>query len=116
MRRDGGCCLLLSARDKRDELTEFRVQFVQCLANPLYLNHLAAQKYLSRPEFVAYLDYLQYWAKPPYVKYLTYPGPTLRHLELLQKESFRRDILSPDLVERLFEEGAKASVAWHAQG
>ena len=92
------------------------VQFVQCLANPLYLNHLAAQKYLSRPEFIAYLDYLQYWSKPPYVKYLTYPGPTLRHLELLQRENFRRDILSPDLVERLFEEGAKASVAWHAQG
>lgn len=89
-------------------------QFVQCLANPLYLNHLAAQKYLSRPEFVAYLAYLRYWARPPYVKYLTYPGPTLRHLELLQGEAFRRDILSPDLVERLFEEGTKASVAWHA--
>ncbi|KAL2106113.1 hypothetical protein VUR80DRAFT_7251 [Thermomyces stellatus] len=95
---------------------EIELEFVQCLANPLYLNHLAAQKYLSRPEFVAYLDYLQYWSKPPYLKYLTYPGPTLRHLELLQRESFRRDILSPDLVERLFEEGAKASIAWHAQG
>lgn len=44
-----------------------------------------------------------------------YPGPTLRHLELLQQEGFRRDILSPDLVERLLEEGTKASVAWHTR-
>ncbi|PKS12086.1 hypothetical protein jhhlp_001382 [Lomentospora prolificans] len=95
---------------------EIELEFVQCLANPYYLNHLAAQKYLSRPEFVAYLDYLLYWSRPPYVKYLTYPGPTLRHLELLQQERFRRDILSPDLVQRLLEDGMKAAVFWHAQG
>ncbi|SPO03900.1 related to SOH1 protein [Cephalotrichum gorgonifer] len=95
---------------------EIELEFVQCLANPFYLNHLAAHKYLSRPEFIAYLDYLQYWSQPPYVNYLTYPGPTLRHLDLLQRENFRRDILSPDLVERLLEEGTKASVAWHTQG
>ncbi|KEZ43029.1 hypothetical protein SAPIO_CDS5103 [Scedosporium apiospermum] len=95
---------------------EIELEFVQCLANPYYLNHLAAQKYLSKPEFVAYLDYLQYWSRPPYVKYLTYPGPTLKHLELLQQERFRRDILSPDLVQGLVEEGMKAAVVWHAQG
>lgn len=90
-----------------------RPQFVQALANPQYLNHLASQKLLVQPPFIAYLAYLQYWNKPPYVKYLTYPGPTLRHLELLQQERFRQDILSPDLVQRLMEEGLKAVVEWH---
>lgn len=47
-------------------------QFVQCMANPWYLNHLAAQKYLDSPDFVAYLGYLQYFAQPQYAKYLTY--------------------------------------------
>jgi len=45
-------------------------QFVQCLANPVYLNHLAQQKMLDKPEFVAYLAYLQYFQAPPYAKFL----------------------------------------------
>ncbi|KAF4332124.1 mediator of RNA polymerase II transcription subunit 31 [Fusarium beomiforme] len=76
---------------------EIELEFVQSLANPAYLNHLASQKLLSQPAFVAYLAYLQYWSKPPYLKYLTYPGPTLRHLELLQQETFRQQIISPDV-------------------
>lgn len=88
-------------------------QFVQSLANPMYLNHLAAQKLLTKPEFVAYLDYLQYWTRPPYLKYLMYPGPTLKMLELLQQEQFRQDIISPDLVQRLVDDGMKAAVEWH---
>ncbi|KDN59955.1 putative RNA polymerase II transcription subunit 31 mediator [Colletotrichum sublineola] len=90
-----------------------RTQFVQSLANPLYLNHLATQKLLTRPDFVAYLAYLQYWSRPPYLKYLMYPGPTLKHLELLQQEQFRMDIISPDLVQRLIDEGMKAAIDWH---
>ncbi|KAF4595238.1 Mediator of RNA polymerase II transcription subunit 31 [Ophiocordyceps camponoti-floridani] len=66
---------------------EMELEFVQSLANPFYLNHLASQKLLTQPAFIAYLAYLQYWASPPYVKYLVYPGPTLRNLELLQQES-----------------------------
>ncbi|CCT70014.1 related to SOH1 protein [Fusarium fujikuroi IMI 58289] len=88
---------------------EVELEFVQSLANPAYLNHLASQKLLSQPAFVAYLGYLQYWSKPPYLKYLTYPGPTLRHLELLQQETFRQQIISPDVVRALMEEGMKAS-------
>ncbi|KAF9875032.1 RNA polymerase II transcription subunit 31 mediator [Colletotrichum karsti] len=88
-------------------------QFVQSLANPLYLNHLATQKLLTRPEFVAYLAYLQYWTRPPYLKYLMYPGPTLKHLDLLQQEQFRQDIISPDLVQRLIDDGMRAAVEWH---
>ncbi|RYP48155.1 hypothetical protein DL769_011238 [Monosporascus sp. CRB-8-3] len=94
---------------------ELELEFVQALANPYYLNHLASQKLLNEPAFVAYLDYLQYWKRPPYLKYLTYPGPTLKHLELLQQEKFRQDIISPELVQLLVTEGVKASVDWHKE-
>ncbi|KAI0125147.1 mediator complex, subunit Med31 [Xylariales sp. AK1849] len=95
---------------------EVELEFVQSLANPYYLNHLASQKFLSEPAFIAYLNYLQYWSKPPYTKYLTYPGPTLKHLELLQQERFRQEIISPELVQVLAAEDAKASMDWHKDG
>ncbi|KAK7914427.1 mediator of RNA polymerase II transcription subunit 31 [Apiospora marii] len=91
---------------------EIELEFVQSLANPFYLNHLASQKLLSEPTFVAYLDYLQYWNKPPYLKFLTYPGPTLKHLELLQQEKFREDIISPDLVQVLADGDIQGSLDW----
>jgi len=89
---------------------ELELEFVQSLANPYYLNHLASQKLLQDPAFIAYLDYLQYFTKPEYTKYLTYPGPTLKALELLQQERFRQDILSPDTVSRLVEGEVMASI------
>lgn len=85
-------------------------QFVQCLANPWYLNHLATQKLLQDPSFVAYLNYLQYFSKPEYTKYLTYPGPTLKALQLLQQERFSKDILSPETVGRMVEGGVIATL------
>lgn len=78
----------------------------------MYLNHLASQKYFENPAFVEYLKYLQYFSQPTYLKYLTYPGPTLKNLELLQQERFRTDILSPDVVARLIDEGWKAGMEW----
>lgn len=42
--------------------------------------------------------------------YLSYPGPTLKALELLQQEKFRQDILSPDMVTRLVEETLLSSI------
>ncbi|RKF62409.1 Mediator of RNA polymerase II transcription subunit 31 [Erysiphe neolycopersici] len=86
---------------------EIELEFVQALASPLYLNYLASQKYFENPAFIAYLKYLQYWTNPLYVKYLLYPGPTLRNLELLQEESFRKDILSPEIMRIMIEEGIK---------
>lgn len=94
-------------------------------ANPHYLLHLAtlttastdpstttaSVPLLGHPPFIAYLSYLQYFASPPYLKYLTYPGPTLKNLELLQNERFRREVLSPDVVARLFVEGQGAVAA-----
>jgi len=91
---------------------EIELEFVQSLASPLYLNHLASQKYFENPAFVSYLKYLQYFSQPPYLKYLTYPGPTLKNLELLQQERFRTDILSPDVVARFMDEGWKAGMEW----
>jgi mediator of RNA polymerase II transcription subunit 31 len=86
------------------------LQFTQSLSSPSYLNHLASLKLLENPSFIAYLRYLQYFKHPPYLKYLTYPGPTLKNLELLQMEAFRRDILSPEVVGRLVEEGVRGAV------
>ncbi|KAH6667534.1 SOH1-domain-containing protein [Halenospora varia] len=91
---------------------EVELEFVQSLASPMYLNHLASLKFFENPAFVAYLAYLQYWAQQPYTKYLTYPGPTLKHLEMLQQERFRADILSPDVAARLAEEEVKAAAEW----
>jgi mediator of RNA polymerase II transcription subunit 31 len=76
-------------------------QFVTLLSSPLYLNHLATQKLLSQPAFIAYLAYLRYWSQPPYVTFLRYPGPTLKMLELLQVERFRREVLGPGVVGAL---------------
>ena len=67
----------------------------------MYLNHLAATKHFDDPAFVAYLDYLQYFKRPEYVVYLSYPAATLKALEMLQQERFRKDIIMPDLATRL---------------
>ncbi|KAF2020629.1 mediator of RNA polymerase II transcription subunit 31 [Aaosphaeria arxii CBS 175.79] len=80
---------------------ELELEFVQCLANPAYLNYLASQKYFDQPEFVAYLGYLQYFKHPKYAKYLHHPGPTLRTLELLQHEKFRSDTIDPNLTNNM---------------
>ncbi|KAF2503322.1 SOH1-domain-containing protein [Lophium mytilinum] len=88
---------------------ELELEFVQCLGNPAYLNFLATQKLLDSPDFVAYLAYLRYFAEPKYACYLSYPGPTLRALELLQQEKFRKEILQPTVLHRMVEEGIKAA-------
>ena len=85
------------------------LEFVQSLSNPYYLNYLAEKKYLDDPAFVKYLEYLQYWAKPQYAKYLSYPIVTLRALEMLQEERFRKDILSPAVAATLAQAWAHAS-------
>lgn len=97
------------------------------LANPRYLNYLASQKLFDNEEFLAYLQYLHYFRQPKYLPYLQYvpikrrawcdadtcnryPGPTLRALELLQEEQFRKEILSPAVTERLWNEGLEAAL------
>lgn len=97
------------------------LEFVSSLANPYYLSHLAVTYPnllgISRsgddtdtdtpanPDaqaFAAYLAYLySYWKTPEYAQFLTHPGPTLRALRLLQEETFRRDIIRPQVIEGL---------------
>jgi len=89
---------------------ELELEFVQLLGNPWYLNHLASHNVLDRPEFVAYLDYLQYWREPRYSQFLSYPGPTLRALELLRQPRFRREIVRPVVMMQMAEEGIRESV------
>lgn len=85
------------------------IQFVQSLSNPNYLSHLASQKILEDPAFIAYIEYLQYWKEPQYLRYLSYPGPTLKALELLRVERFRKEILSPEVVMALINQGLMAT-------
>ncbi|KAJ8311995.1 hypothetical protein KUTeg_009368 [Tegillarca granosa] len=69
------------------------LEFVQCLANPNYLNFLAQRGYFKDQNFVNYLKYLQYWKDPKYAKYLKYPQ-SLHFLELLQYEHFRKELVN----------------------
>lgn len=49
---------------------QLELEFVQCLANPHYVNWLSQNRYFHDPEFVHYLEYLQYWKEPQYAQYI----------------------------------------------
>ncbi|CAL8082858.1 unnamed protein product [Calicophoron daubneyi] len=76
-----------------DSRTRFQIEleFVQCLANPNYLNFLAQQGCFDNPAFINYLQYLRYWKDPAYSRYLIYPY-CLHMLELLQSAEFRSEL------------------------
>ncbi|KAG4033578.1 hypothetical protein MFRU_004g00850 [Monilinia fructicola] len=97
---------------------EIELEFVNAISSPFYLTHLASLSsgtLLSSPAFIAYLKYLQYFTQPPYLKFLTYPGPSLKHLELLQNENFRRDCMSMEVVAMLANEDLAAVERWHRE-
>ncbi|KAJ1926345.1 suppressor of hpr1 [Tieghemiomyces parasiticus] len=79
------------------ERFQIELEFVQCLANPWYLNHLGQLQYFKEPEFVAYLKYLLYWKQPKYAKYIIYPH-ALYFLDLLQHPEFREAIAKQDVA------------------
>ncbi|CAG0900245.1 unnamed protein product [Darwinula stevensoni] len=72
---------------------QIELEFVQCLANPNYLNFLAQRGYFKDQAFVNYLKYLQYWKEPGYACFLKYPM-CLHFLTLLQYETFRKELVS----------------------
>lgn len=106
------------------------LEFVLCLSHPGYLQYLALNypHLLNEPtsssasnsstdpdsdaaRFARYLSYLySYWRTPEYSKYLTFPGATLRNLELLQQEQFRKDLIRPDVIAKLEQSGAAIEV------
>jgi mediator of RNA polymerase II transcription subunit 31 len=76
------------------------LEFVQCLANPSYLQFLAQHenRYFKDPKFIAYLKYLLYWKRPEYAKFIIYPH-CLYFLDLLQEEDFRLQLINdPNFV------------------
>lgn len=72
---------------------QVELEFVQCLANPNYLNFLAQRGYFKDQAFINYLKYLLYWKEPEYARFLKYPM-CLYFLDLLQYEHFRREVVN----------------------
>jgi len=106
---------------------ELELEFVQSLANPRYLHHLATTisttttttssnnnnneddddkeeeniDILNSKEMIEYLSYLQYWYRDPrYSKYILYPH-CLYFLKLLQTDEFRKAMRNPRRVEEV---------------
>ncbi|GAA5981367.1 hypothetical protein JCM5350_004381 [Sporobolomyces pararoseus] len=69
-------------REENRARFETEVEFVQCLANPFYLQHLAQQGLFDSEPFLNYLNYLTYFRSPKYSRFLQYPQ-CLHHLSLL---------------------------------
>uniref|UniRef100_A0A8C3R7B0 Mediator of RNA polymerase II transcription subunit 31 n=8 Tax=Sylvioidea TaxID=2116661 RepID=A0A8C3R7B0_9PASS len=82
---------------------QLELEFVQCLANPNYLNFLAQRGYFKDKAFVNYLKYLLYWKEPDYAKYLKYPQ-CLHMLELLQYEHFRKELVNAQCAKFIDEQ------------
>ncbi|PIK33017.1 putative mediator of RNA polymerase II transcription subunit 31 [Apostichopus japonicus] len=89
--------LVTEQQDPEKLRFQVELEFVQCLANPHYLNFLAQRDYFKDSRFVNYLKYLQYWKDPHYAKFLKYPQ-CLHFLELLQYESFRKELANAQCV------------------
>jgi len=87
--------LLSFAESEEQQKIRFQIEleFVQCLANPNYLNFLAQRGVFKETTFVNYLKYLSYWKEPDYAKYLKYPQ-CLMMLDLLQSEHFRKELMN----------------------
>ncbi|ORY52817.1 SOH1-domain-containing protein [Leucosporidium creatinivorum] len=60
---------------------ETELEFVQCLANPYYLQCNSALRLLCNPSH-SYLNYLLYFTSPRFARFLQYPQ-ALHHLHLL---------------------------------
>ncbi|ESO07080.1 hypothetical protein HELRODRAFT_105060 [Helobdella robusta] len=85
--------MALYADEQQKMRFQVELEFVQCLANPNYLNYLAQRGNFKEPTFINYLKYLLYWREPEYAKYLKYPQ-CLHMLDLLQYESFRQELMN----------------------
>ncbi|XP_005110014.1 mediator of RNA polymerase II transcription subunit 31 [Aplysia californica] len=84
---------LTETEEQQKTRFQTELEFVQCLANPNYLNFLAQRGIFKEQNFINYLKYLQYWKEPKYAKYLKYPQ-CLHMLELLQYEHFRKELVN----------------------
>jgi mediator of RNA polymerase II transcription subunit 31 len=80
------------------------LEFVNALASPDYLVHLAHHKYFDDPDFLRYLEYLlDCWTDPAYAKFVVYPH-ALCFLELLQEPEFRKAICQTQFKEAVHQQ------------
>ncbi|XP_026111141.1 mediator of RNA polymerase II transcription subunit 31 [Carassius auratus] len=94
---------VMETEDQARHRFQLELEFVQCLANPNYLNFLAQRGYLREKPFVNYLKYLLYWKEPEYAKFLKYPH-CLHMLELLQYEHFRKELVNAQCAKFIDEQ------------
>ncbi|KAJ3390208.1 Mediator of RNA polymerase II transcription subunit 31 [Lobulomyces angularis] len=95
---DGALNASLSESEERSRLRfQLELEFVQCLANPLYLQFLAQQQYFNSKPFLNYLNYLKYWQRKEYSTFIVYPI-CLEILDLLQNPSFREATASSEIA------------------
>lgn len=85
--------VVMEVPDENMQRFTVELEFVQCLANPEYLNYLAQHNYFKEEEFVNYLKYLLYWKDPKYARFIKYPQ-CLQLLELLQEPKFRNELIN----------------------
>jgi len=88
-----GQSIVMETEDQNKLRFQVELEFVQCLANPNYLNFLAQRGVFKEQTFINYIKYLLYWKQPEYAKYLKYPQ-SLHMLELLQYEQFRKELMN----------------------
>uniref|UniRef100_A0A3Q2YWU2 Mediator of RNA polymerase II transcription subunit 31 n=1 Tax=Hippocampus comes TaxID=109280 RepID=A0A3Q2YWU2_HIPCM len=62
--------LMKSIEEQARTRFQSELEFIQCLANPNYLNFLAQRGFLRERPFINYLKYLLYWKEPDYAKFL----------------------------------------------
>ncbi|BEJ12524.1 hypothetical protein CspHIS471_0209840 [Cutaneotrichosporon sp. HIS471] len=103
-------------RERQANLERFQaeLEFVQCLANPLYLHELHVQKYFDDPAFIEYLKYLEYWRKPAYVRFIVYPT-CLVYLTLLAQPEFRKAMGDLGYVHLLLQKANRHHETWRAE-
>ena len=83
---------------------ELELEFIQSLASPAYLHHLATQGYFQDPSFLSYLQYLKYWKSPEYAKFIKFPH-CFYFLDLLcDNDSFRKELINVPFRNFLHEQ------------
>ncbi|CAB4387336.1 SOH1-domain-containing protein [Rhizophagus irregularis] len=104
----------LEKRNKRR--FQIELEFIQCLANPWYLNNLAQKEYFEDPVFLNYLEYLKYWKRPEYAKFIVYPH-ALHFLDLLQNPQFREHLKNYDVATEIHSKQYYHWLKWrHVEG
>ncbi|KAJ3217130.1 hypothetical protein HDU67_008507 [Dinochytrium kinnereticum] len=90
------------------------LEFVQCLANPKYLQFLAQNRYFEDEAFLNYLKYLSYWREPKYSKFIVYPY-CLEMLMYLQYKAFRDAVASEESVNLIHQKEFYHWSSWRAR-